>query len=116
MDPSTKMSWTPGERRSQAGGMNAGSLRWFLTGASAGFGRTIAEAALAHGDAVVATARTPAALDDLVAAAPDRMLALPLDVTDPDQVRSATATAVATGGGGVLVHNGRHGLLGAVDG
>jgi NAD(P)-dependent dehydrogenase (short-subunit alcohol dehydrogenase family) len=95
--------------------MNAGSLRWFLTGASAGFGRTIAEAALARGDAVVATARTPAALDDLVSTAPDRVLALPLDVTDPDQVRTAAATAVATGGVDVLVNNAGHGLVGAVE-
>jgi NAD(P)-dependent dehydrogenase (short-subunit alcohol dehydrogenase family) len=95
--------------------MNAGSLRWFLTGASAGFGRAIAEAALARGDAVVATARNPAALDDLVAGAPDRVLALPLDVTDAEQVRSAVAAAVASGGVDVLVNNAGHGLVGAVE-
>jgi len=89
--------------------------RWFITGAAAGFGRTIAEAALARGDAVVATARTPAALDDLVATAPDRLLALPLDVTDPDQVASAVATAVTTGGVDVLVNNAGHGLVGTVE-
>src|ERR1700712_2502867 len=107
MNPSTNMSWTGGVRRSQGGDMNNRHMdnddpparRWFITGASAGFGRTIAEAALARGDAVVATARKPAALDDLVAGAPDRVLALPLDVTDLDQVGSAVAGAVATGGG-----------------
>jgi NAD(P)-dependent dehydrogenase (short-subunit alcohol dehydrogenase family) len=95
--------------------MNAGSLRWFLTGASAGFGRAIADAALGRGDAVVATARNPAALDDLVAGAPDRVLALPLDVTEAEQVRSAVAAAVASGGVDVLVNNAGHGLVGAVE-
>jgi NAD(P)-dependent dehydrogenase (short-subunit alcohol dehydrogenase family) len=96
--------------------MNAGTARrWFITGAGAGFGRTIAEAALDRGDAVVVTARTPAALDDLAATAPDRVLALPLDVTDHDQVASAVAAAVASGGVDVLVNNAGHGLVGAVE-
>jgi nucleoside-diphosphate-sugar epimerase len=38
---------------------------WLITGASSGFGRAIAEAALARGDAVVATARRTDGLDDL---------------------------------------------------
>ena len=41
--------------------------RWLITGASTGFGRALAEAVLAAGDAVVATARNPAALADLAA-------------------------------------------------
>ncbi|MES4829121.1 SDR family NAD(P)-dependent oxidoreductase, partial [Streptomyces anthocyanicus] len=41
---------------------------WLITGASSGFGRAIAEAALADGDVVVGAARRPEALDDLVAA------------------------------------------------
>jgi NAD(P)-dependent dehydrogenase (short-subunit alcohol dehydrogenase family) len=90
-------------------------LRWFVTGASAGFGRTLVEAAVARGDSVVATARTPSALDDLTAAAPDRVRALPLDVTDHAQVEAAVADAVATGGVDVLVNNAGHGLVGAVE-
>ncbi|MDT7565824.1 MAG: hypothetical protein QOG76_4448, partial [Pseudonocardiales bacterium] len=38
---------------------------WFITGASTGLGRTLAETVLAHGDRVIATARNVAALDDL---------------------------------------------------
>jgi NAD(P)-dependent dehydrogenase (short-subunit alcohol dehydrogenase family) len=91
------------------------ALRWFITGANTGFGRTLAEAAVARGDAVVATARTPAALDDLVAAAPDRVRALPLDVTDHAQVEAAVADALATGGIDVLVNNAGHGMVGAVE-
>jgi NAD(P)-dependent dehydrogenase (short-subunit alcohol dehydrogenase family) len=89
--------------------------RWFITGANTGFGRTLAEAAVARGDTVVATARTPAALDDLVAAAPDRVRALPLDVTDHAQVEAAVADALATGGIDVLVNNAGHGMVGAVE-
>jgi len=91
------------------------ALRWFITGASAGFGRAIADAALACGDSVVATARKVDALADLVDSAPGRVLALPLDVTDPEQVTAATAEAVATGGVDVVVNNAGHGLVGAVE-
>jgi NAD(P)-dependent dehydrogenase (short-subunit alcohol dehydrogenase family) len=53
-----------------------------ITGASRGLGRAFAEAALGAGHAVVATARVPARLDDLVAGHPGRAFALELDVTD----------------------------------
>jgi NAD(P)-dependent dehydrogenase (short-subunit alcohol dehydrogenase family) len=63
---------------------------WLITAASRGLGRAFAEAALGAGDTVVATARAPAALDDLVTAHPGRAFALELDVTD-----RARAVAVA---------------------
>ena len=66
---------------------------WFITGSSRGLGRTIAEAALARGDKVAATARNTAALDSLVAVYPQQALALVLDVTDDDQVQAAVAAA-----------------------
>ncbi|HEX2283823.1 MAG TPA: SDR family NAD(P)-dependent oxidoreductase, partial [Mycobacterium sp.] len=62
---------------------------WLITGASSGFGRAIAEAALGTGDVVVAAARRPDALEDLVASAPDRISALQLDVTDTGRIRAA---------------------------
>ena len=43
---------------------------WFVTGASSGFGRAIAEAAAGAGETVVAAVRRPAALDGLVEAYP----------------------------------------------
>ena len=55
---------------------------WFITGASKGFGRIWAEAALARGDQVAATARDPRTLDDLVERYGDDVLAHRLDVTD----------------------------------
>jgi NAD(P)-dependent dehydrogenase (short-subunit alcohol dehydrogenase family) len=91
------------------------SLRWFITGSSAGFGRILAETVLARGDAVVATARDPRALSDLVEKYPEAVLALPLDVTDARQVREAVDAAVAEGPVDVLVNNAGHGLVGALE-
>lgn len=90
-------------------------MRWFITGSSGGFGRLLAETLLARGEAVVATARDPQALADLVAEHPDAVLALPLDVTDAPQVRGAVDAAVAAGPIDVLVNNAGHGLLGALE-
>jgi NAD(P)-dependent dehydrogenase (short-subunit alcohol dehydrogenase family) len=66
---------------------------WLISGSSSGFGRSLAEAALRTGDRVVATARPPNTLSDLVAAAPDRVLAVALDVTDRVQIEAAVAAA-----------------------
>jgi NAD(P)-dependent dehydrogenase (short-subunit alcohol dehydrogenase family) len=65
-----------------------------ITGASRGLGRAFAEAALDAGDAVVAAARTPSALDDLVAANPGRAFALELDVTDRSRAFAVADEAV----------------------
>lgn len=67
---------------------------WFITGASRGLGRAFTEAALAAGDRVVAAARTLTALEPLAAEHGDRLLALPLDVTDRAAVHTAVDTAV----------------------
>jgi NAD(P)-dependent dehydrogenase (short-subunit alcohol dehydrogenase family) len=90
-------------------------MRWFITGSSAGFGRILAETLLARGETVVATARDPRAVADLVDQYPDAVLALPLDVTDAVQVRAAVDAAVAAGPIDVLVNNAGHGLVGALE-
>ena len=59
---------------------------WFITGASRGFGRSFAQAALAAGDRVAATARDTSSLEDLVADHGDAVLPVELDVTDRDAV------------------------------
>ena len=87
--------------------------RWLITGASSGFGRALAEAVLAEGDAVVATARRPAALADIAGRRGATVRAL--DVTDGEQVRDVVAEAVATGGVDVLVNCAGHGLIGALE-
>jgi NAD(P)-dependent dehydrogenase (short-subunit alcohol dehydrogenase family) len=88
---------------------------WFITGASRGLGFRIAEAALAAGDTVVATARKA---DDVVAALgqSERLLALPLDVTDEAQAQQAADAAIARFGRiDILVNNAGYGLLGSVE-
>ncbi|ABK72514.1 SDR family NAD(P)-dependent oxidoreductase [Mycolicibacterium smegmatis] len=66
---------------------------WFITGSSRGFGRALVKAALDAGDNVAATARKPGQLADFAETYGDRVLALPLDVTDPSAARTAVATA-----------------------
>jgi NAD(P)-dependent dehydrogenase (short-subunit alcohol dehydrogenase family) len=89
---------------------------WFITGASRGFGLEIARRALAEGNAVVGTARNPQAVRDALAGDADRVLALPLDITDEQQVQRGVAAAVERFGRiDVLVNNAGRGLLGAVE-
>jgi NAD(P)-dependent dehydrogenase (short-subunit alcohol dehydrogenase family) len=89
---------------------------WLVTGSSSGFGRELVLAALAHGDRVVATARRTAALDGLVAAAPDRVHPVALDVTDAAQIDAAVAAAIDRFGRvDVLVNNAGFGTVGALE-
>ena len=89
---------------------------WLVTGASRGLGRAFAEVALEAGDSVVATARRPEQLDDLVAAHPGKVLALALDVTDRAEVLAVVEQAtVLTGRLDVLVNNAGYGLAGGVE-
>jgi NAD(P)-dependent dehydrogenase (short-subunit alcohol dehydrogenase family) len=89
---------------------------WFITGTSSGFGQAIAEEVLARGGRVVATARDPRALDDLVARAPDRVHAVRLDVTRPAEIQTAVAAATQRFGAvDVLVNNAGFSIVGAVE-
>jgi NAD(P)-dependent dehydrogenase (short-subunit alcohol dehydrogenase family) len=89
---------------------------WLVTGASSGFGRAITEAAITAGDVVVATARRPEALADFVTAHPDRVEALPLDVTDTVAVGALVADVQARYGRiDVLVNNAGRGQVGAAE-
>lgn len=68
---------------------------WFITGCSKGLGLAIANAAWQDGDSVIATARKPETLASLVDKyGSDRVAALPLDVTSPEQVSSAVAAGL----------------------
>jgi len=89
---------------------------WFVTGCSTGFGREFARAALAHGFRVVATARDPKTLDNLIAGHRDKAIALTLDVTNPDQIKKAVIEAEhAFGRIDVLVNNAGYGYMAAVE-
>ena len=89
---------------------------WFITGSSRGFGRALVDAALAAGHSVVATARRPEQLDDLVATADGRVLAVAVDVTDPAAVRTAIAAGVDRFGRlDVVVNNAGYADLGPIE-
>src|ERR1700683_1050277 len=67
---------------------------WLVTGSASGLGRNIAEAVLASGDRLVATARDPRRLDDLVKKYGDQIRTAPLDVVDEDAAKAAVHAAV----------------------
>jgi NAD(P)-dependent dehydrogenase (short-subunit alcohol dehydrogenase family) len=89
---------------------------WLITGSSSGFGRHLAEAALTAGDRVVASARRPESLEELVLLDPDRVLAVELDVARTEQIDAAVDAALARFGRiDVLVNNAGYGSVGAVE-
>lgn len=89
---------------------------WLVTGSSRGFGRALAEAILAGGDRLVATARNPEDLADLVDRYGDQVRTAALDVTDPEAADSAVQLAMTEFGGlDVLVNNAGYGDVGSVE-
>ena len=89
---------------------------WLITGCSSGLGRALAARVLARGHRVIATARQPETLAELVAADPHRCRALALDVADAPQVAPVVAQAAgAFGRLDVVVNNAGYGLVGAVE-
>ncbi|ADJ46630.1 short-chain dehydrogenase/reductase SDR [Amycolatopsis mediterranei S699] len=89
---------------------------WLITGCSAGFGREIALAALAAGDRVLATARRPETLEELLDRGGDRLRTAALDVTDAGQIDAAVKAALeAFGRIDVVVNNAGNGSVGAVE-
>jgi len=89
---------------------------WFITGCSTGFGRELAKHLLENGYRVAVTARSVEKVGDLVELAPDRALAIGLDVTDKEQVVEAVAKAEEHFGRiDVLVNNAGFGYFGAIE-
>jgi NAD(P)-dependent dehydrogenase (short-subunit alcohol dehydrogenase family) len=78
---------------------------WFITGAGRGMGIDIAKAALDAGHSVVATARDAKRVRDLVGDH-EKLLALSLDITDPEAAQAAAEAAVERFGSiDVVVNN-----------
>jgi NAD(P)-dependent dehydrogenase (short-subunit alcohol dehydrogenase family) len=89
---------------------------WFVSGCSTGFGRELAQAVLARGWRVVATARDASRVADLVQGREAHGLALDLDVTNPAQIRRAVDTAQQRFGRiDVLVNNAGYGYQAAAE-
>ena len=89
---------------------------WFITGASSGFGRALAEAVIARGEQTVVAARRREALAELATLDERRVLALPLDVTSAaDRTRAVAAALAKFGRIDVLANIAGRGSLGAVE-
>ncbi len=89
---------------------------WLITGCSTGLGRALADAVIGAGHNAVVTARDVTKVADLADSAPDRVLAVALDVTDPGQVTAAVRQAEERFGSiDVLVNNAGYGYRAAVE-
>lgn len=89
---------------------------WLITGSSRGFGRRLAEAVLAQGDQLIATARMPEQLQYLVERYGDRVRTVALDVTSMSLAEAAVEAAVeAFGRLDVLVNNAGYGNISAIE-
>ncbi len=89
---------------------------WLITGSSRGLGRALAEAVLAAGHQLVATARRPEQLADLVERFGPQVRTIALDVTDEKAAHDAVNAAVDTFGRlDVLVNNAGYGNVGSIE-
>ena len=89
---------------------------WFITGASRGFGRVWADAALKRGDKVAATARQLESIADLNGKYGENVLTLALDVTRPEQVKTAVEQAHAHFGRlDIVLNNAGYSLVGTIE-
>ncbi len=89
---------------------------WFITGASRGFGRVWAEAALQRGDKVAATARNPESLSALKDQYGDNVLLLELDVTNHAQVKETVEKAHAHFGRlDIVLNNAGYSFIGTIE-
>jgi NAD(P)-dependent dehydrogenase (short-subunit alcohol dehydrogenase family) len=83
---------------------------WLVTGSASGLGRNIAEAVLASGDCLVATARDPGRVEDLVEKYGDQVRTAPLNVADEAAAYVAVQVAIdAFGRLDVVVNNAGYG-------
>ena len=89
---------------------------WLITGCSTGFGRELAKLVLARGWRAVVTARDASNVVDIAEGHADRVLVLPLDVTQPAQiVEVVAATKLKFGRIDALVNNAGYGYLAAIE-
>jgi len=85
----------------------------FITGASAGLGKATAKLFQSRGWNVIATMRNPAQETELTSL--ENITLLPLDVTDPEQIKTTTAKAISLYPIDVVFNNAGYGLMGAME-
>lgn len=89
---------------------------WLITGCSTGFGRELAKQVLQSGGRVGVGARNTGDVADIVAIAPQKALALQLDVTKPEEIRNSVQQLLEKFGRiDVLVNNAGIGYFGAIE-
>jgi NAD(P)-dependent dehydrogenase (short-subunit alcohol dehydrogenase family) len=89
---------------------------WLITGCSRGLGRALARRVIASGDNLLATARDPAALADVVADGAGRAVAHSLDVTNAEAASGAVSMAVTHFGGlDIVVNNAGYGDVAPIE-
>jgi short-subunit dehydrogenase len=89
---------------------------WFITGASSGLGKSLAEAVLTQGGRVVITGRRQDALQEIADNFPHQCLPIAFDITDTDALYASVAEARRHFGQvDVVVSNAGQGLLGALE-
>jgi NAD(P)-dependent dehydrogenase (short-subunit alcohol dehydrogenase family) len=95
---------------------NSDAKVWLITGSSSGFGRSLVEAVLKKGDRVVATARKPEQLNDLIQQYPETIHTVRLDVTNLQEVQAAIESALNQYDRiDVLVNNAGYASAGAIE-
>ena len=89
---------------------------WFVTGISSGLGKALAEAVLQQGDILIGTFRQQQQADAFNARISDNGLAIQLDITQRDQVKTVVKEVINQFGRiDVLVNNAGYGFAGAIE-
>ncbi len=89
---------------------------WFITGCSTGFGRELAKQVLELGYRAAVTSRNTDDVKDIVAQYPDTAIAIKLDVTKPNEIKTAVQQAYSSFKQiDVLVNNAGIGYFGAIE-
>ena len=89
---------------------------WYVTGASKGLGLNLVKLLLSNGNKVAATSRNSSAFDKLVAAYPDNLLPLAVDITRDESVKQSISQTIGNFGKlDVVVNNAGYSLVGSIE-